>query len=358
MHAAMPEMASDMAQAEPMVAGMAAPTRAGKMQARASGGHEAWRSAPVVDAVTPPASRLLVKNGNVQLEVPRGHAGGIPAAMKVVQAKAEALNGHVERSNTYSNDEDDHIWRQQVASGRLSPDSKRPDKLVQSGSVTVRVPTKSFEAFMEHMSSLDLAVVSSSHNVQDVTDQYVDTVARVNTQQAALKQLEEIMKQATRVQDMTAVQTRMMNVVETLERHKATQLRLEKQASMSTVHVSLNLQLAAPQPPRPRDVPAWSAGNSIHRAVNTLLATAQWLVDAVITALLVGIPLTAFVVLCLFAGVQALSKALSYFAGDLGGAVSSVRSAAADVAAASSGARSTSPNAGARQRAGGANRID
>lgn len=347
--------------AHPQVASMAAPARASKMKAQGdiSPGGEAWRSAPKVDAVAPPASRLLVKNGNVQLEVPRDQEGGIPAVMQTIEAKAHALQGMVERASTYSNDGEEHTWRQGVQGGSLPANAQRPPRSVQTGSVSVRVPAQHFEEFMTQLASLGVPVLSSSHNVQDVTDQYVDTVARVNTQQAALKQLEEIMKQATRVQDMTTVQNRMMAVVEALERHKATQLRLEKQAAMSTVHVNLNLQAAAPQPPRPRDVPVWSPSNSVHRAFNTLLVAAQGVVDSIILLLLVGIPMAAVAVVCLFAAVQGASKALSYFAGDVGSAMAAVRSAADDVAHASvgSGGRAGSP-AGARQRSTVASRID
>jgi len=338
----------------------AAPVRGGKMKAGAdaAGGSEAWRSAPKVDPVAPPDSRLLVKNGNVQLEVPRNTGGGVQAAMLTVESKVQALGGLVERSNAYSNDGEEQEWRHQVQLGRLGPNAERPPRSVQSGSVTVRVPAGHFDEFMRQLTSMGMPVISASHNVQDVTDQYVDTVARVNTQQAALKQLEAIMKQATRVQDMTAVQNRMMAVVEALERHKATQQRLEKQAAMSTVQVSLNLQAAPPQPPRPRDVPAWSPSNSIQRAINTLLVTAQGAVDAIVIAALVGLPMAAVTAVVLYVFVQGLSKALSYFAGDMGSAVSAVRSAAVDVATAAGGGRASSPSAGARQRTNANPRFD
>jgi hypothetical protein len=301
---------------------------------------------------------MLVKNGNLQLEVPRDFDGGVSSAMQVVQRKAAAFSGLVESSNAYSHDTEEQRWRRNVASGRAAPDEARPKREIQSASLTLRIPAKRFDEFMESLGKLNFGVLSTSSNLQDVTDQYVDTVARLHTQQAALKQLEQIMQQATQVHDMTAVQNRMMVVVETLERHKASQLRLERQAAMSTVQVNLNLQGAGPQPPPPITVPAWSPFNSIHRAYNQLIVSAQWIIDSFILAVLVGVPVAGVLAMALLGAVQGLSKALSYFAGDLGAVVTTARMAAGDVASASSSREDSPSTAGARLRPAAALRSD
>lgn len=341
----MPE-AFESHQAAPMAA--AAPpalsrSRAGVAKASAggapAGGDEPWRKAPDVQAPSVPDSQMLVKNGNVQLEVSRSFQGGVRAALQQVAAATAKAGGTVQSQNM--NSEDVMSFRR-----RQRRSAAEDGRLVLSGSMTLRVPVAAFDDFFAGLADLPHAVLHASSNVQDVTSQYVDTVARVNTQRASLKQLEGIMAAASKVSDLTAVQASMMRVVEALERQEAAKARLEQAAAMSTVHVNFQLEAAEPRPAEPKPLPAWSASSSFRRAVAALMQTVQGLADVVITAVVVGVPLACVAAAVLWGSMHILAKVASLAAGDIGSAVGAVRAAAQEVSAATAGSGASSGASG------------
>ena len=171
--------------------------------------------------------RMLIKNGNVGVDVAFGslasHTDFIMASLKSTKT------GYVESENENSNNYNGlHQWD---GSG----------KKVQYGKslfFTMRVPVEQFAEFKTKILTIG-EVFESSTNARDVTDQYIDSVARSETIEATRKSLLQIMEKATITKDVLAVQRELTTVTANLESQKQQMKYLKTASSLSTLSVQL-----------------------------------------------------------------------------------------------------------------------
>lgn len=74
---------------------------------------------------------------------------------------------------------------------------------------------------------------------EDVTRQYVDVEARVKAKQTAQQRYLELMKQATKVEDVLAIEQELQKVQEELESVQAQLKALQQQTSYSTINLTM-----------------------------------------------------------------------------------------------------------------------
>lgn len=125
-----------------------------------------------------------------------------------------------------------------------------------SGYITVRVPEGKLEEALNSFRSLGMKVVSENLKGTDVTDQYVDIEARLKPLQENKTRFEEIMKQATKIEDILRIQQEIISLQTQIDNLRGQQNYLEKTAQMSkiTIYLStdeLSLPYAPSQPWRP-----------------------------------------------------------------------------------------------------------
>ena len=146
------------------------------------------------------AERKVLRNGSLSLLVKKAEE-----ASKAIQDIADRLSGFVQSAQVY-----------EVSSG------------VQSGSVTIRVPSDYFDEAIGEIKKLAVKVERESATAQDVTEQFVDLEARLKNLRAEETQYLEIMKRASTVQDTLTVSQRLYDVRGRIE-----------QIDMSVITVSL-----------------------------------------------------------------------------------------------------------------------
>lgn len=108
-----------------------------------------------------------------------------------------------------------------------------------SATVVVRVPVQSFNEVISHIKGVG-EVQSESVNGQDVTEEFVDLEAQLKNFRATETQFLEIMKRATQIQDVLAVQRELMNVRSSIESIEGRMKYLTESADYSTITVYLS----------------------------------------------------------------------------------------------------------------------
>jgi ribosomal protein S13 len=169
-------------------------------------------------AATLAAERKIIRNGELTLETES------PADdQRRITAIAESLGGFVVTSEL----------KQNTTQAKTS----------QSVVVVARVPASQFNAALDQIRGIG-SKVAEKISGQDVSEEYLDTEARIRTKKALEAQFLEIMKQAKKVSEALEVQNELANVRTEIERLEGRRRFLENQSALSTITV--NLQLPAP----------------------------------------------------------------------------------------------------------------
>lgn len=114
-----------------------------------------------------------------------------------------------------------------------------------SASLTVRVPVNKFEELRTQIRNLGLRVESEKLEVQDVTKQYVDVVARLRNLHAQETQYLGILKQARTVKDTVEVSDKLNDVRLQIDQQQAEFDTLSKQVDTVALTISLHAEAEA-----------------------------------------------------------------------------------------------------------------
>ena len=105
--------------------------------------------------------------------------------------------------------------------------------------ITAQIPAADLDAFIADVSKLG-NVDSINVNAQDVTTQVVDLDARVKALQTSIDRMTQLLAQATRIEDLLAIETQLSQRQAELDSLKAQRTWLGDQVAMSTITVSLS----------------------------------------------------------------------------------------------------------------------
>ena len=106
--------------------------------------------------------------------------------------------------------------------------------------VSFRVPVERFEETRSLVRSLGIKTVSEQVTGQDVTEQYVDTEARLKNLRASEEQFAAIMKQAVKVEEVLAVQQQLERVRGQIEQAQGRMQYLTRSAKLATFNVTIS----------------------------------------------------------------------------------------------------------------------
>jgi len=101
----------------------------------------------------------------------------------------------------------------------------------------IRVKPEAFDACIIDLEQLALNVNSKAINAQDVTQQYVDLETRLASKRAVVEQYRNILKQASSIEDILAVQENLRRVTEEIESSEAQLRYLKNQVGLSTIDI-------------------------------------------------------------------------------------------------------------------------
>ena len=139
-----------------------------------------------------PEGRKLIQTVTMQAETE-----DLDAVLQQLDSRIAQLGGYVEKSD--------------VQNG-----SAYSGKRYRTASITIRIPAKDLDSFIDNMADIS-NIVSSKKAVQDVTLNYVATESRMKALQAEEARLLELMSKAATLDELLTVEQRLTDVRTELE---------------------------------------------------------------------------------------------------------------------------------------------
>lgn len=154
------------------------------------------------------------------------------------------------------------------------------------GSITIRIPSESFDEAMGGISALADKINSEYRSGQDVTEDYIDIAARLTAAQAQEAQYLVVLQSAETVGDVLAVQEHLAEVRASIESLEGQIAYLNNKTSLATINVTLTETSRITVP-----VEKFVLGDVVRDATRTLILVGQSLLAALVWLAIVGLPL-------------------------------------------------------------------
>lgn len=227
--------------------------------------------------------RIVIKNASLTLVV-----DDPSSSMDNISALAEEMGGFVVNANLY----------QQYLDGGVE---------VPRASITIRVPAERLNEALERIKSeSEQDPQSESVNSQDVTRDYVDLQSRLRNLEATEAQLNRILEDAYTTEDVLAVYNELVRVREQIEVIKGQIKYYDESAALS----SINIELIADEAAQPLTIGGWQPQGVAKNAVQALIDTLQFIVNAVIWIAIYILPVLLVLYLIFFLPISFVWKRL------------------------------------------------
>jgi hypothetical protein len=155
--------------------------------------------------------RMIIRSGSMNLEVDK-----YDETEGKIKEIANRFNGYITNTSASLN-----------AAGK------------KQGTITIRVPSDKFDGMLTELSKIG-KVMNQNITGQDVTQEYMDSEARLKTQRELESRLLKLLVEKTaRLTDVVDVETKLASVRENIERTEGRMRYLKDQASYSTLAVSV-----------------------------------------------------------------------------------------------------------------------
>lgn len=232
------------------------------------------------------------------------------ATEKIKKQLVDVLGGWEESS---SNSEDqwllqrwDEYRKAMVQAGKAVAKEHEISKGPTHFNVNFRVPSAKFEearlAIRQIAADEGGKVLNENSNGVDVTETYVDVVARQTVDTKALSQLNVLLTAASSVTDVLNIKREMDHINARLESLSGQRKSLEGRAAMSSLSASIQMPQPPPIPtPTPSPSPGWSAGAVFSDAFSSLGGFAKFGLEVTIYAAVFSVPIAIVVGLILYA---------------------------------------------------------
>ncbi len=183
--------------------------------------------APVKDAYTggdsvaadkiAESERKLIKNGNFTVETLE-----YEKTIDAIEQLIGSVGGYIQNSNVSGTGA--------IASGYNQ---------MRRATYTVRLPANDFDAFEDGLAACGGSILSRNVFVDEVTDYYYDTEARLKSLQTQEDQLMKLLEKADKLEVIIQLQNELSNVRYQIESLQGTLRRLDSQVAYSTVTINV-----------------------------------------------------------------------------------------------------------------------
>lgn len=230
-------------------------------RAAAPGGAVASVTAPKPAAAPPQAAqsapvdfgqRLIVRTANLVLQVDE-----VPDAAIQIRNLADSLNGFVVSA------------------------VQREENAKPAATVTIRVPAERFDEAMDRLRGLAVRVTTEQVSSRDVTEEFVDTDARLRNLKATEERYLALLQQARTVEDILKIEQQLSNIRGQIEQLQGRLQFLQRSAQTSLITVELRPYAVAQNPP-PAD---WSLAPVLNAALAALLNLLKLALSALVWVL-------------------------------------------------------------------------
>jgi hypothetical protein len=236
-------------------------------QPASSGAAQAMSTQVAVNNEQQVRERIIIRNATLRIVV-----SDTEAMLDEIAALAEEFGGWIVNSNI----------------SRVTTPSR--EEAVR-GSINIRVLAERLDEALERIKAGALSVESESVTGQDVTQQYVDLTSRLTNLQAAETQLQSIMEDARRTEDVLSVYNELVRVRGEIEVIQGQIQYYSESAAFSSISVELVPEALE----TPIQIAGWSPEGTARGAFLALLNVLRFLVDVAITLVVLVLPLALIV---------------------------------------------------------------
>lgn len=216
-----------------------------------------------LDSSAPAVERLVIQNAYISLAVEDPGE-----SMESISILAQQMGGFVVSKNLY---------QQTLDSGIKVP----------RASITIRVPAESLNEALEAVRSESTQdPISESSDSQDVTSEYTDLQSRLRNLENTEIQLNRIMEEAVRTEDILSVYNQLVQIREQIEVTKGRIQYFEQSAALSAISV----ELFADEAVQPLSIGGWQPQGVAKSAVQSLINTLKFLANAIIWIVIYVLP--------------------------------------------------------------------
>jgi len=167
-------------------------------------------------------------------------------------------------------------------------------KPAQQANMTIRVPSEKLDEALSRIKGMAVEVNNETMSGQDVTAEYTDLKSRLANLEAAEKQLQSIMEEATKTDDVLAVYNQLVYTREQIEVIKGQMKYYEESATFSAITLDIIPNVAT----QPIEVGGWHPEGAAKQAIEDTVRFLQNFTDGLIYfsiarlpfLLIVGIP--------------------------------------------------------------------
>ena len=237
----------------------------------------AYSAQNAYSTTSPDANRIVIKNADLSIIV-----NDPAASLERISNLAEEMGGFVVSAQVY---------REKLSDGQE----------VLRASATIRVPAERLSEALERIrSESSKPVLYENIDSQDVTREYTDLQSRLRNLEAAETQLQEIMLEAKKTEDVLNVYYQLTQVREQIEVTKGQIQYYEQSAALSSISVQLVPDAAV----QPLTIAGWEpvgvAKDALQSLINGLKTVANigiWLVLYALPMLLIVLAPVVIIVL-------------------------------------------------------------
>jgi hypothetical protein len=221
------------------------------------GGTPAMESNYVSDKGSATTERMIVRTAEMQVIVT-----DVIKARDAITALATTYGGFVVSSRISGEGEDMYGW------------------------VSIRVTDDKLDQAMSDVRGSSIRVLSENTNSQDITEQYIDTGARLSNAESTEKEYLALLNKAEKVEDIVKIYSYLTQVRQEIEQYKAQMQYMERTSSLSLLSVNLSPETSA----KPLVKAGWKPLEVLKSAVRGLVNFAQVL-GTIALWLLIFIPI-------------------------------------------------------------------
>jgi hypothetical protein len=215
--------------------------------------------------------RMIIKDASLDIV-----ASDPAQTMDEIAQMAEGLGGYVVGSSVY---------QRYLEGGGTAPQAD----------ITVRVPAEKLDEAIQTIEGKATTVENKTLTSDDITQEYTDLESQLRNLEAAEAQLMKIMEDATDTDEVLQVYEKLVQVRGQIEAIKGRMQYYEQAVALSKIEVSITADEAV----QPLQIGGWRPAGVAKQAIETMIRTLQFFVNAGIwlvlcvlpIGLLIGVPL-------------------------------------------------------------------
>ncbi len=124
------------------------------------------------------------------------------------------------------------------ADGYIAQEQMEQTDFRTGNNLVIKIPTAGFTDFINSLEAPGSSMISKTIRSEDVTSEYIDTKARLQTKKEVREKYLALLRQSSKIEDVLAVQSEINEIQESIESATARLNQLQHSSSFSTINLS------------------------------------------------------------------------------------------------------------------------